>query len=163
MVARTTPTVGQFSTLVTGSLFNARWQFPSENIRNESSSAADDPQKLSGDFQIGDTVFHVTVSPGQAIIDKSKANLDTGLKVYLLVPDTRLVGARQNAENSAAGQIAVESIESFVSQNIEELAGFSKARASQILQLLQTYNERVSQVETDKSLLIEIPQNLLQE
>lgn len=135
-------------------------KFPAADVRNESSSTADDPRKLAGDFQIGDTVFHVTVSPGQAIYDKSKANLDAGLKVYLLVPDGRLAGARQNAEGSAAGQIAVESIESFVSQNIEELAGFSTARAEQIRQLLETYNERVSQVETDKSLLIEIPRNL---
>lgn len=137
-------------------------KFPESNVRNESFSTADDPRKLAGDFQIGDTVFHVTVTPSQGVYEKSKSNLDTGLKVYLLVPDRSLTGARQNADLASPGQIAVESIESFVSQNLEELAGFSKERARQMRQLLDTYNDRVSQVETDKSLLIEIPKNLLE-
>jgi Domain of unknown function (DUF4928) len=136
-------------------------KFPEFNVRNESFSTADDPRKLAGDFQVGDTVFHVTVSPMPGVYAKSKANIDQGLKVYLLVPYDSLVGAKQTAEGYVSGQIAVESIESFVSQNLEELALFSKERARQMRLLLETYNERVSQVETDKSLLIEIPENLL--
>ncbi len=137
-------------------------KFPKVAIRNQSYSAADDQIKAPGDFIVGDTAFHVTVSPMPAVYEKSKANLDEGMKVYLLVPDGRLAAARQMAEGFAPGQMAVESIESFVSQNIEELAGFSQERAHQVRQLLDTYNQRVSQVETDKSLLIEIPKNLLE-
>lgn len=137
-------------------------KFPKIDVRNESFSTADDPRKLSGDFQIGDTVFHVTVSPMLGVYEKSRNNLDQGMKVYLLVPNNVLVGARQTAQGYGGEQIAVESIESFVSQNIEELAGFSKSRSKHIYQLLEMYNKRVAPVGTDKSLLIEIPQNLLE-
>jgi hypothetical protein len=60
-----------------------------------------------------------------------------------------------------AGKIAVESIESFVSQNIEEISVFSKSQlTSGFRNLIKTYNERVDASEIDKSFLIEIPDNL---
>ena len=71
------------------------------------------------------------------------------------------VGTKQNAENTAPGQIAVESIEAFVSQNVDELATFSnQGRATELKQLLVTFNSRVNAVEMNKSLMIEIPANL---
>ncbi len=72
-----------------------------------------------------------------------------------------MIGARQNAEAIAPGKIAVESIESFVGQNIEELSSFSKSEiANGFRSLLKIYNERVDAVETDKSVLVEVPPNL---
>ncbi|MHB8204194.1 MAG: DUF4928 family protein [Desulfomonilaceae bacterium] len=60
------------------------------------------------------------------------------------------------------GKVAVESIETFVSQNLEEMSLF---RTDQLitgfLTLLEKYNDRVNLIETDKSLMIEIPPNLL--
>lgn len=62
------------------------------------------------------------------------------------------------------GLVAVESIESFVGQNVEELSVFTKnGLVDGIGRLLQTYNRRVQEVEADKSMLIEIPRNLLRE
>ncbi len=59
------------------------------------------------------------------------------------------------------GRIAVESIESFVSQNIDELSMFSSdGIADELRALLETSNRRVDAVENDKSLLIEFPPNL---
>jgi hypothetical protein len=56
------------------------------------------------------------------------------------------------------GRVSVESIESFVSQNIEELSDFAGGEVSQNLRvLLQKYNTRVAEVETDLSLQIRIP------
>jgi len=53
------------------------------------------------------------------------------------------------------------SIESFVGQNIEEMGEFSIPKVAKgFLKLLEKYNERVSDIETDLSLLIEIPSNL---
>jgi len=58
----------------------------------------------------------------------------------------------------AKDQIAVESIESFVGQNVSEMGMF---RTPQLLKklghLLREYNRRTAEVETDNSLLIEIP------
>jgi hypothetical protein len=85
-----------------------------------------------------------------------------GYSAYLLVPDRVQIGARQYAESFLPGRITVQSIESFVAQNLEEISAFSKGRlVSGFRRLLETYNARVDQVESDKSMLIDIPRNLL--
>lgn len=115
----------------------------------------------SGDFEIGNTAFHVTVAPMPELLEKCKGNLERGLRVYLLVPDAQVVGARQNAELLAAGRIAVESIESFVATNVDELSEFDGDQLkSGFRRLLEMYNARVDAVELDKSLMIDIPPNL---
>src|SRR5207237_10679476 len=107
------------------------------------------------------TGFHSTVAPNTERYEKCKRNLRDGLKVYLLVTDKDVIGTKQNAENTAAGQIVVESIEAFVSQNLDELAVFSnERRANEFKRLIETYNRRVDAAEMNKSLMIEIPPNL---
>jgi uncharacterized Fe-S cluster-containing radical SAM superfamily protein len=55
----------------------------------------------------------------------------------------------------------VQSIEGFIGQNLNEIAAFSRdAFKKQFKALLDLYNKRVAAVEADKSLLIEIPENL---
>jgi hypothetical protein len=130
-------------------------------VINESYSTADDQLGRKGDFCLGDTIFHVTVAPMPALYEKCKSNINEGLRVYILVPDRCMTATRQNTELTTPGQIAVESIESFVSQNIEELSLFLKNKlVTGLSHLLETYNTRVDASEVDKSLLIEIPQNL---
>ncbi|MBI5115122.1 DUF4928 family protein [Candidatus Poribacteria bacterium] len=78
------------------------------------------------------------------------------------MPERIVAAVRGNAEDKAPRKIAVESIESFVGPNLEELATFSKTELfHSFKRLLDTYNERVAAVENDKSLLIEMPRNLL--
>lgn len=136
-------------------------RFPEITVSNDSYSAADVQTRRLGDFQIGDTAFHVTVAPNMPVYEKCKRNLDAGVRVYLLVPDDYCTGARQNAEQAASGRIAVESIESFIANNIEELSTFTKGNLiSGFRRLLETYNRRVNEVEMDKSMLVDIPANL---
>lgn len=136
-------------------------RFPEMQIENLSYSTADVQLKRSGDFLVGNTVFHVTVSPMPAVYDKCKHNLENGLRPFLLVEDQVVVGTKQNTESVAPGQIIVESIETFISQNIDELSLFSSDKIKNGLKgLIDTYNQRVDQIENDKSLLIEIPPNL---
>ena len=136
-------------------------RFPEIDVENKSFSTADAPSARPGDFIIGDTAFHVTVHPTPGHYQRCQQNIQQGMNVYLLVPDDMLAGARQIAQLIAPCQISVESIESFVSQNLDELSIFSK---NQIMggfsRLLQTYNQRVDAVENDKSLLLQIPHNL---
>ena len=133
-------------------------RFPCYDIRNSAASAADDQTDEHGDFQMNDCVFHVTVAPNSGHYDKCKRNLANGLRVFLLVPDELLAGTRQNTELTMAGRVSVESIESFVSQNIEELSDFDGKKVPQSMrQLLEKYNERLAEVETDLSLQVEIP------
>ena len=133
-------------------------RFPCYDIRNSAASAADDQTDEHGDFQMNDCVFHVTVSPNSGHYDKCKRNLANGLRVFLLVPDDLLAGTRQNTELTMSGRVSVESIESFVSQNIEELSDFDGKKVPQSMsRLLEKYNERLAEVETDLSLQVEIP------
>ncbi|NTU42730.1 MAG: DUF4928 family protein [Nitrospirales bacterium] len=136
--------------------------FPGIHVKNAFSySTADDQLGRPGDFYIGDTAFHVTVAPMIAVYEKCKDNLDKGFRVYLLVPERALKGARQNAELMVQGRIAVETIESFVGQNIEELSYFSIDKLkSGFRRLLDAYNARIDLAETDKSMMVEIPRSL---
>lgn len=137
-------------------------RFPDTEVTNRSYSTADDQLGRPGDFLVGDTAFHVTVAPMSAVYERCKRNIEDGLRVYLLVPDRSLVGARQNAEAVTPGKITVESLESFVGHNVEELSTFSKkSLIDGFRRLLEMYNQRVDAVENDKSMLIEIPQTLL--
>ncbi|HEY8781287.1 MAG TPA: DUF4928 family protein [Mucilaginibacter sp.] len=136
-------------------------RFKDIEISNESASTADKQTQRPGDFLIGNTAFHVTVAPMPAVFEKCKYNISQGLKPFLLVPDSKLMGTRQNAELISEQQIAVESIESFVSQNIDEIGAFNKDNlVGNIKELVAIYNARVDEVETDKSLMIELPSNL---
>lgn len=136
-------------------------RFPSIQVANESAFTADQQTGRQGDFQIRDAVFHVTISPMSEVFQKCRENLQDGLKVYLLVPDGKLAGARQLADEIDKGRIAVESIESFMSQNIEEIGNFDRIQlATNLAELISLYNRRVDAIEVDKSLMIELPENL---
>lgn len=137
-------------------------RFPDIIISNEGGSTADMQTQRPGDFLIGHTAFHVTVAPMQPVFDKCRHNIRQGFKPFLLVPDSKLIGARQIAEQVSEQQITVESIETFVSQNINEISIFSKDKlTTSFKELIALYNQRVDEVETDKSLMIELPSNLL--
>jgi hypothetical protein len=159
LAARETGREGPVAQHLVGAKLELR--FPDLVISNESYSTADDQLGRPGDFWIGDTAFHVTVAPMPALFEKCAQNIKGGFRVFLLVPDRTLNGARQNAELVMPGQMVVESIESFVSTNIEELSAFAKKEVvSGIRRLLDTYNRRVSECETDLSMSVEIPKNL---
>ncbi len=158
-VAKETGKEGPVAQHLVGAKLQLR--FPNEKISNESYSTADDQLGRPGDFFVGSTVFHITVAPMPPVFDKCIKNLEEGYRAFLLVPDRQLSGSRYDTDNKAKGKIAVESIESFVGQNIEELATFN---GNQLIKgfrgLIDTYNSRVDQAELDKSLLIEVPKNL---
>ena len=157
--ARKRGKAGEVAEYMVGAKLSLR--FPTYEIRNSAASAADDQSEESGDFQINDCVFHVTVAPNMGHYEKCDRNLANGLRVFLLVPDEILAGTRQNVELEMAGRISVESIESFVSQNIEEMSEFEGRQVPQRLgKLFQTYNERIAEVETDLSLQITIPRSM---
>lgn len=138
-------------------------RFPNIQIRNSSFSTADDQSGQPGDFLVGDTTFHVTISPMYGVYEKCKKNIENGFRVFLIVPEEKLADARENAKEASPGKIVVTSIELFVTQNIEEISDFSKDRLGHgFYRLLKTYNDRVDAVEIDKSMLIEIPRNLAQ-
>jgi hypothetical protein len=114
-----------------------------------------------GDFLVGDTIIQVIATPHLEIFEQSEANLRRGYQVLLLVADKYFCGTRQNVELLLPGRVMVNAVESFVCQNIESLAGFTKRRIAQGLrEVLLLYNRRVETLEADPSLLIAIPPEL---
>lgn len=158
-IARQNGKEGQVAQYLVGAKLALR--FPDLIVRNDSYSTSDAPSGSPGDFLINDTAFHVTVSPNQGHWEKCKRNVNLGYSAYLIVPVRISSGTRQYAENFLPSHITVHSIEAFVSQNLDELSIFSKDKlVSGFYQFLIKYNQRVDQIESDKSLLIEIPRNL---
>jgi predicted RecB family endonuclease len=98
----------------------------------------------------------------QGVIDKCVANIRHGFRPILLVTENKMEAARQMADMSGhADKIGINSLEQFVGQNIEEIGEFGKGALRQnVKALLEKYNERVAEKEPDRSLLIEIPENL---
>lgn len=159
VAARARHKAGEVAEYLVGAKLALR--FPAYEVGNSAASSADVQREEHGDFQINDSVFHVTVSPSRGHYDKCKNNLANGLRVFLLVPEERLIGARQSIETEIGNGVSVLSIESFVSQNIEELGEFAGDRVAQSLKdLLEKYNERVAAVETDLSLRITVPASM---
>ena len=137
-------------------------RYPELQIENFSHTTADKQLGRPGDFVVGDTVFHVTVSPMPPVLDKCEENLRNGYRSMLLVLDSRLQAARQMAEAiDVQDRVGILTVESFVGQNIEELGGFGKGGLAEgFRKLLEEYNERVVDVEADRSLLMRLPANL---
>lgn len=143
---------------------NLQLRFPQIDVENFSYSTSDALQARPGDFFVGDTVFHITVAPIIGVYERCRANLRDGYRVYLIVPDRLAVGVQQNAEGAERGRIFVESIEGFIGGNLDEMSVFSRRdMIRQLRRLLEVYNMRVDAVETDKSMLIDLPPGLFDE
>lgn len=137
-------------------------RYPDSNVKTHACTTADMQLGRPGGFVVGDTVFHVTVAPTPAVIEKCEHNLKNGYRTILLVTESKLQAARLLAEfKDLQDRIGCFPLEQFVGQNVEELSGFGRASLSvNIRALLEKYNELVDSVETDKSLMIKIPGSL---
>ena len=136
-------------------------RFPDFEITNEHVSASDESTSRKGDFMVQSTVFHVTVAPGEKVIEKCRSNINEGYRVYLLVPAERLGMILSQIQDTFEGKVQLVSIENFISQNVDEIGEFGdKGITRGLIDLLHLYNQRVDAVERDKSFMIEIPNNL---
>jgi hypothetical protein len=120
-------------------------RYPERRISIDVTAAADAPTNRPGDFVIKDTSIHITLSPQDAVFQKCIENLNDNLSVYLLVPEQRVPLAKRKAEQyGIEGQITIKSIESFIAQNIDEIAEFSREEfLNQKRKLIQVYNQRI--------------------
>ena len=134
-------------------------RFPEAEVGRDRSTTADQQTDREGDFQIGTTAFHVTVSPMEKLIDRCKQNLHSGFRPVILTPTSRLLAARQMVENvGLLNRIGVQAAEDYIGTNIEELSTYDGDKIRRGLSaLVFTYNERIQDVESDRSLMIEVP------
>jgi len=137
-------------------------RFPGRKIQNYSYSTADIATRRRGDFVVRSSVFHVTIAPSPAVLEKCRENIRHGYRPFLLVPEDKRRGAYEMADSlGLADVVTVIGIESFVGQNVEEIAEFAQAEfEAELRRLLEIYNERVREAESDPSLQIDIPDKL---
>lgn len=134
-------------------------RLPGVVIGSESYSTSDQQTARPGDFLVGDTAIHVTMSPGDRVFsDRCSQNLQAGLRPLVLVPEQSVIAALQLASNvGLVGSVVVMSIESFIAASLEEASSYEGREARQKLRrLFARYNERVARIEPDPSLLIDL-------
>jgi hypothetical protein len=127
-------------------------------FQHNSFSTADAPSGRAGDFFVGDVAIHVTTSPGEAVIERCRENIDAGHRPILVTGQRGLAAAEVLAENRGlADRIDAFEIEQFIALNLYELGKFgADGRRVAVNDLVERYNEIVDDVETDPSLKIEI-------
>jgi hypothetical protein len=128
-------------------------------IPNFSGNAADAQTERAGDFVIGASVYHVTTAPSLALIRKCKDNLLTGSLPVVIVPRDKVGVANSHAEaEGIQTRISVIGIEDFLALNIIEMSNDAQGQfIDKLREVLQEYNRRIEEAETDQSLKIEIP------
>jgi hypothetical protein len=125
---------------------------------NHPAHAGDLQTAREGDFTISQMVYHVTTTPSREVIRKCATNARSGKHPILLVPFEQEVKARSIAQYEGIdNELTISSIESFVAMNIIELATEENKDFLAVLQeIIAIYNRRLSEVETDLSLKIDV-------
>lgn len=133
-------------------------RFTGFDVPNFPAHAADSQTGRPGDFVMAQSIYHVTAAPSRAVILKCADNIAAGLQPVLLVPAEQEYRARALAqEEGIDAALAIISIEAFVAVNILELATEEGRDFFGILQeIVEIYNRRLAEVETDLSLQIEV-------
>jgi len=133
-------------------------RFKDVPVPNHPAHAGDVQTAREGDFVIAKLVCHVTAAPSPSVIRKCAANIKRGLHPLLLIPSEQENKARVLAQVENIDQeLTIISIEAFVSVNIIELATKENKDFFSVLQeIIQIYNRRLTEVETDLSLQIQL-------
>jgi hypothetical protein len=127
------------------------------HFEHNSFSTSDDQSGRAGDFLIGDVAIHVTTSPGEAIIERCRENLNDGLRPILVTLQRGLPAVEVLAENKNLGErIDMFEVEQFLALNLYELGKFAAdGRKVAVQDLVERYNQIIDEWETDPSLRIE--------
>jgi uncharacterized protein DUF4928 len=135
-------------------------RYASENITipNHPAHAGDLQTERQGDFVIGNTVYHITSTPGEQVIQKCSASIQRGEHPILLVPRDKQAAAVGLAEiQGIENQLSIVALEDFIALNIIELATVRKITLFDVFnEVISTYNRRLEEVETDMSLKINV-------
>jgi hypothetical protein len=131
---------------------------PGITIPNNPGHAADAQTGRSGDFPLKDISYHVTATDGKEATERCKQNIEAGVHPVLLVPRRYLENARARADVvGILPRVSVLAIEDFIAQNIIEMStGQQQDFFSTLKAIIDEYNRRLEQVETDMSLKIEL-------
>lgn len=133
-------------------------RFRGMEIPNHPAHAGDRQTERAGDFAISQLVYHVTSAPSRDVLQKCVKNVRVGLCPVLLIPREQENKAQILAQDEGIDkELVIISIEDFVALNIIELATEESTDFFNVLkEIVAIYNKRLSEVETDLSLRIEV-------
>ena len=101
-------------------------RFQDLDVGRDKANATDQQTNRQGDFQLGSTAFHVTMSPMQKLVARAQENIWEGFRPVMLVPYDKTQFATGLFDSEGLGnQVGVQSIGSFVGTNVEEMGVFS--------------------------------------
>lgn len=120
-------------------------------------SVADAPTARGGDFAINKTIIHCTTSVGDLLINKCKANINSGYRPVIITIFERVQTALNQIEDAGLdGRVEVWDIQQFLSANVHEHSLFDENnRNAKLGLIIEKYNRIVREKETDPSLRIE--------
>lgn len=133
-------------------------RFKGMDIPNHPAHAGDNQTERAGDFAFSQMVYHVTSAPSRSVLQKCIKNIRAGLQPILLVPREQENKTRIFSQDEGVDKdVAIISIENFVALNIIALAAEENKDSFSVLkEIVEIYNKRLSEVETDLSLRIEV-------
>jgi hypothetical protein len=117
-------------------------------IVHHCANQADLQYDRSGDFEIDDTIIHVTTAPMERLINKCKQNLDDGKRPMIVTLSTKTAAAEQLAQNEGVEDfIEMVDFEAFIVYNLLELSlantSFCKVQVEDLIRryniLIETY------------------------
>lgn len=131
---------------------------PKAKISHKGFSVADSLGDRGGDFQVEDTIIHVTTAPSEALIRKCEDNLNANFRPVVITTQSAAGGATAHAKNAGIeDRFDILEIDQFIATNIYEWSGFIQTnRKVNFNELVDVYNRIVKETETDPSLLIAI-------
>jgi hypothetical protein len=151
---------GRSTGIVEQHLVGAKLQrrFPGLEVANHPSHAADVQTSRKGDFLISKLVYHVTANPSRGVIEKCADNIKSGLSPLLVIPHDQSSKARVLADEAGIDrELNIISLEDFLTLNIIELATEEEKDLYSVLaEIIEIYNRRLVDVETDLSLQIQL-------
>jgi hypothetical protein len=126
-------------------------------VQHNSFSTSDQQSGRKGDFFVGDVAIHVTMSPGEAVIERCRENLNNGHRPVLVTQLRGLTVVEALTENlGLTDRIDVFEIEQFIALSLYEMGRFvAEGRRIALADFVTRYNEIVEEMETDPSLKIE--------
>jgi len=109
-------------------------------------------------FVINQLIYYISTYPSQGLIRKCAENILFGLHPILLLPVEQKIKAQKLVQDEGIeNKLTVISLEDFFAMSTVELAiEKSKDPFTIFKELVQIYNKRLEEVETDLSLQIEI-------
>lgn len=119
-------------------------------------SDADTSRNTAGDFEVNDSVFHVTAAPTSQLLGKCKDNLSAGKRPIVITLANSVPHAQTLAEAlDIESRVEFWAFDQFISTNAHEWGGFVyrdiRARAGE---LIQAYNDIIEEVGEEPSLRI---------